>query len=186
MTGRPGHVTKFTQVLCEGVTGLSPRPRRVVVGVTCHRQPPDNCHRGQVVCHSCLKTTTQATSLRLPFTLASCCHTRAARSDTSRTTTPCRRSAPVFGRLDNRNAATPAARPPLGSAPSARTSASGCVVMGSSAAVSQGNGAVREGEQHPQTRPRLRVPRHDGVRKQREHVAAVAQWQQSGIHQVVC
>ena len=28
--------------VCEGVTGLSPRPWRVVVGVTCRRQPPDN------------------------------------------------------------------------------------------------------------------------------------------------
>ena len=58
--------------------------------------------------------------------------------------------------------------------------------MASSAAASLGNGAVREGEQHPKTRPPLCVPRHDGVRKQREHVAVVAQWLQSGIHQVVC
>ena len=58
--------------------------------------------------------------------------------------------------------------------------------MASSAAASRGNGAVREGEQQPQTRPRLCVPRHDGVKKEREHVAVVAQWQQSGIHEVVC
>ena len=38
----PSPVPVGAHANCEGVTGLSPPPWRVAVGVTCRRQPPDN------------------------------------------------------------------------------------------------------------------------------------------------